>query len=76
MDTNDTYQIIHNNYLPTESVDRSFGLKEEIYKFERIKREKRAAIKKNPDMELIDLGVGEPDSMADLSVVEMLVGRG
>lgn len=49
-----------------------FGLKEEIYKFEKIKRAKRAAIKANPSIELIDLGVGEPDAMADARVVQKL----
>lgn len=50
----------------------TFGLKEEIFKFEKIKREKRAALRANPHMELIDLGVGEPDEMADPAVVEKL----
>lgn len=49
-----------------------FGLKEEIYKFEKIKRAKRVAIKANPNVELIDLGVGEPDEMADERVVQKL----
>lgn len=50
----------------------TFGLKEEIFKFEKIKRAKKAALKKNPHINLIDLGVGEPDAMADSSVVEIL----
>lgn len=49
-----------------------FGLKEEIYKFEKIKRIKKEALQANPHMELIDLGVGEPDAMADEAVVEIL----
>ncbi|PAV29424.1 aspartate aminotransferase [Virgibacillus profundi] len=52
-----------------------FGLKEEIYKFEKIKRTKREAIEANPNMKLIDLGVGEPDSMADESVIKVLVNE-
>ncbi|MEK3885989.1 LL-diaminopimelate aminotransferase [Bacillus sp. FSL K6-3431] len=52
-----------------------FGLKEEIYKFEKIKRAKKAAMHANPTMELIDLGVGEPDSMADALVVRKLVNE-
>lgn len=52
-----------------------FGLKEEIYKFEKIKRAKKEAMQANPTMELIDLGVGEPDSMADASVVKQLVNE-
>lgn len=50
----------------------AFGLKEEIYKFEKIKRAKREAILTKPGIELIDLGVGEPDSMADESIVTIL----
>lgn len=50
----------------------SFGLEEKIYKFEKIKQEKRLAIKNNPHLPLIDLGVGEPDWMADKLVVEKL----
>ncbi|MBO0586330.1 LL-diaminopimelate aminotransferase [Sporosarcina sp. E16_8] len=49
-----------------------FGLKEEIYKFEKIKRIKKEASLENPHMELIDLGVGEPDGMADEAVVKIL----
>ena len=49
-----------------------FGLKEEIYKFEKIKKVKKEALQENPHMELIDLGVGEPDAMADEAVVEIL----
>ncbi len=50
----------------------AFGLKEEIYKFEKIKRAKREAILAKPGIELIDLGVGEPDAMADESIVTIL----
>lgn len=49
-----------------------FGLSENIYKFEKIKRAKREAMLLNPNMKLIDLGVGEPDSMADQTVVKEL----
>ncbi len=43
-----------------------------IYKFEKIKRAKRAAQAANPDTELFDLGVGEPDEMAFPEVVQTL----
>jgi len=43
---------------------RNYGKGTEIYKFEKIKRAKRAALAANPRGELIDLGVGEPDEMA------------
>ncbi|XOB65976.1 LL-diaminopimelate aminotransferase [Deferribacteres bacterium DY0037] len=51
---------------------KMFGKDTTIYKFEKIKRAKRAAIKDNPDMELIDMGVGEPDAMAHGDVVKVL----
>ncbi len=43
---------------------RSYGKSTAIYKFEKIKRAKRAAQAAHPHTELIDLGVGEPDEMA------------
>ena len=49
-----------------------FGLETEIYKFEKIKRAKQAARVAYPDVELIDLGVGEPDGTADEAVVRIL----
>lgn len=62
--------------LFADRIGRSqFGLKEEVYKFEKIKRAKREAILANPTVELIDLGVGEPDSMADQSVIKELANE-
>lgn len=49
-----------------------FGKETVIYKFEKIKRAKRQALNNNPGVELIDLGVGEPDWAADPAVVEVL----
>jgi len=49
-----------------------YGKSNEIYKFEKIKRAKAEAKKSYPDMELLDMGVGEPDQMADQSVIETL----
>lgn len=49
-----------------------FGKDTKIYKFEKIKRAKRAAMAANPGVELIDLGVGEPDEMAFPGVVKKL----
>ena len=49
-----------------------FGKSNVIYKFEKIKRAKRAAMAAHPDMEIIDMGVGEPDAMADTGVLETL----
>ncbi len=49
-----------------------YGKGGEIYKFEKIKRAKRAALAANPGAELIDMGVGEPDEMAMPQCVEAL----
>lgn len=49
-----------------------FGQDTRIYKFEKIKRAKKAALEANPGIEIIDMGVGEPDDMAFPKVVETL----
>ncbi|TVY00602.1 LL-diaminopimelate aminotransferase [Cohnella terricola] len=49
-----------------------YGKDTNIYKFEKIKRAKAAAKKAHPDMDLIDMGVGEPDEMADAGIVAKL----
>lgn len=51
---------------------KGFGKGTKIYKFEKIKRAKAEARKKNPNTELLDFGVGEPDEMAFPVVVEAL----
>ena len=51
---------------------KSYGKGTEIYKFEKIKRAKRAALQANPGAELIDMGVGEPDEMAFPDCVDAL----
>jgi len=53
----------------------SYGKSTAIYKFEKIKRAKRAALAANPGMEIIDMGVGEPDEMAFPEVVEKLASE-
>jgi LL-diaminopimelate aminotransferase len=42
-----------------------YGKGTEIYKFEKIKRAKRAAIAAHPERKLLDFGIGENDDMAD-----------
>ncbi len=42
----------------------TFGISNDIYKFEKIKRAKAAARQAYPEVELLDFGVGEPDRMA------------
>ena len=49
-----------------------YGKSNEIYKFEKIKRAKAEAKRNFPDVELLDMGVGEPDQRADDQVIEQL----
>jgi LL-diaminopimelate aminotransferase len=51
---------------------KNYGKSTAIYKFEKIKRAKRAALAANPGAEIIDMGVGEPDEMAFPEVVDEL----
>lgn len=51
---------------------RQYGKSQAIYKFEKIKRAKRAAMAAHPGAEIIDMGVGEPDEMAFPEVVGKL----
>jgi LL-diaminopimelate aminotransferase len=51
---------------------RQYGKSTAIYKFEKIKRAKRAALSANPGAEIIDMGVGEPDEMAFPEAVKQL----
>src|SRR3954465_8888687 len=51
---------------------KQYGKSTAIYKFEKIKRAKRAALAANPGAEIIDMGVGEPDEMAFPEVVQKL----
>ncbi|MEG1310583.1 MAG: LL-diaminopimelate aminotransferase [Romboutsia sp.] len=44
----------------------------ELYKFEKIKKLTREAKLNNPNIKLIDMGVGEPDRMADESIIDVL----
>ncbi len=64
------------NYLQENFAQRiggnRFGKDTTIYKFEKIKRAKKAALADNPDLPIIDMGVGEPDEGAFDIVVEKL----
>lgn len=51
---------------------KMYGKSTQIYKFEKIKRAKRAALAANPTGEMIDMGVGEPDEPAFPEVIEAL----
>lgn len=50
----------------------NYGKSTAIYKFEKIKRAKAAARQARPEVELLDLGVGEPDEMAFPEVIQTL----
>lgn len=50
----------------------NYGKGTAIYKFEKIKRAKRSASKANPNISLIDMGVGEPDAMAPTKLINAL----
>jgi LL-diaminopimelate aminotransferase len=51
---------------------KEYGKSTAIYKFEKIKRAKQAAQLANPEVSLIDMGVGEPDEMAFPIVIKSL----
>lgn len=63
-------------YIQSNFADRiggaNYGKETAIYKFEKIKRAKAAAQKDFPAIPLIDMGVGEPDEMADAGIVAKL----
>lgn len=46
----------------------NYGKSTDIYKFEKIKRAKRAALAEHPERKLLDFGIGENDDMADEAV--------
>src|ERR1041385_3208915 len=50
----------------------NYGKGTEIYKFEKIKRAKRAVLQAHPERQLLDFGIGENDDMADPQVREIL----
>ena len=69
-------ETANETYIQSLFADRiggtMFGKSQGEYKFEKIKRAKRAALAAHPGIELIDLGVGEPDEMAFPGVVQAL----
>ena len=54
----------------------NYGKGTEIYKFEKIKRAKRAALAAHPERKLLDFGIGENDDMADPLVRDVAQARG
>jgi LL-diaminopimelate aminotransferase len=49
----------------------NYGKGSEIYKFEKIKRARRAVLQAHPERQLLDFGIGENDDMADPLVREV-----
>src|SRR4051812_37834834 len=70
------HQFMSESYIQNLFAERiggnQYGKSTAIYKFEKIKRAKRAALAANPGAEIIDMGVGEPDEMAFPEVVAEL----
>ena len=63
------------NYLDdilAERINSKDGNISETFKFEKIKRKKREVKNKYPNINIIDMGVGEPDDRADDEVIEVL----
>jgi LL-diaminopimelate aminotransferase len=64
------------SYIQNLFADRiggsQYGKSDAIYKFEKIKRAKRAAMAAHPGQEIIDMGVGEPDELAFPEVIDEL----
>lgn len=54
---------------------KMFGNSKGSYKFAKIKRQKSEAIRENPNIKLIDMGVGEPDLPADPQIVQILASE-
>src|SRR3954468_4047937 len=50
----------------------NYGKGTEIYKFEKIKRAKRAVLAAHPERTLLDFGIGENDDMADPKVRDVM----
>lgn len=50
----------------------AFGKETVLYKFGKIKQAKREAMQSHPELKIIDLGVGEPDWMAEPEVIDVL----
>jgi LL-diaminopimelate aminotransferase len=70
------FQVMSESYIQNLFAERiggrQYGKSTAIYKFEKIKRARRAAMEAHPGAEIIDLGIGEPDEMAFPEVVETL----
>ncbi|CEN80316.1 LL-diaminopimelate aminotransferase [Paraclostridium sordellii] len=49
-----------------------FKNSDNLYKFEKVKKITKEVQSQNPNLKLIDMGVGEPDKMADISIVDIL----
>lgn len=64
-------ELIQNN-IAMRLGGKEFGKTEGVYKFAKIKAAKREANAAHPERQIIDMGVGEPDSTAHDSVLDRL----
>jgi LL-diaminopimelate aminotransferase len=64
--------IIIQNNIANRLGGKEFGKNTDLYKFAKIKKAKLEAIELYPDRKIIDLGVGEPDMLADQLITERL----
>ncbi len=53
----------------------NYGKSTDIYKFEKIKRAKRQALKDHPERQLLDFGIGENDDMAPESIRKIMTAE-
>jgi LL-diaminopimelate aminotransferase len=60
------------NFFANRIGGENFSKTDKIYKFEKIKRAKRAVFTKYLRRIFLDMGVGEPDEMADTGTIEVL----
>ncbi|MDR0679479.1 MAG: aminotransferase class I/II-fold pyridoxal phosphate-dependent enzyme [Puniceicoccales bacterium] len=67
-----TIENFAKNFFANRIGGKNFGEDTKIYKFEKIKRAKREAQSKYPNRILLDMGVGEPDEMADPETINVL----
>ncbi len=77
--TKDDAVIASDPYFQNLFADRIggalYGKGTEIYKFEKIKRAKRKALRDYPDRQLLDFGIGENDSMAAKSIRDVMAAE-
>ncbi|AJS60189.1 LL-diaminopimelate aminotransferase [Paenibacillus sp. IHBB 10380] len=71
--------LIVDNHIQKSFANRiggdRFGKENVVYKFEKIKRAREKAILEKPGVPIIDMGLGEPDWMAEDEVIQVLTNE-